>query len=1151
MPAAVGGHSLGEATAFYAAGAFDENTLLRFAFMRGQAMTLPQSGAMLSLKCSRGQVDALLERLTEGYAALANINAFDHMVVSGEVAAIDQMRQLARAENISTRLLPVSNAFHSRLMAPAADKMVKTITLPPELVKPKIRVFSGLDGGEVFTGHDLPGHFIHQITAQVQFSAMAESIAEVSDILIEVGPGRVLSGLVNHGSNHDHPFCMPVESSPSQTLDLNQLLARLFVSGTEINWGKLYANRLMHPFIPAGNKSFITNPCEKPLTGQIEDLPAAHIPTPAVAESLLSDLAGLSPDALGDYLNRRGAFLAEVIKADLKHSLVEICPDNPESSPEIRTETEISPKEKAVLTKSHGGEHFYSMVVKATGFPRETLTPDLRLLDDLNLDSIKSGDIIAGYAQNLGLAGQVDPAELANASIQEIIDLFGRLREGLEEGGIEPSRFDHRDGLQALVQQVAWFTGIPEAEISADAPVGSQFGLGVEQMEDLLQAVSNQFHLNLNIDLPPLINLGLNQIAAIIARVANTDSLAVDAAVAALPHSWVREFKVSLVETDPAPLPAGFGKRTEDKWSKANVLILSPDSQDDICQALGDQLVERGAGVFRIAYDPDTSIDFSHGFGKFSHFIVVLPRSSREDPPAEDDMKSIIGRLACAALPSPASSGRRRHACLAFIQFGGGVFGTGSDAADLHQCCTSALAKSVHLERRDLKVRVIDFDSKIAEKEIAEKAIQEMQDPTKFAEVGYDRKLTRRTARVNLLQPVYYCSDNIPWSTNDVILVTGGAKGITSECALAVARNTGARMALIGRTPRSGLKKDDLDGGNSAGVLERFEGLGLEARYYSCDVCEKDALHETLKQIRRDMGPITGVIHGAGLNLPRRIAQVAPGDALREVSPKVIGAQNILAELKQNPPKLIVGLTSVIGVSGMPGNSWYAFSNEALDLILRHFGADHPQTRTLSVAYSVWRDTGMGAKLGSVSALKRKGIDAIPNEEGIRRFVRLFRHDPGTHQVVISARMAPLDTLPMQPTQPLDGARFLDRLIHHTPGVESAFAVHLSHAQDLYLKDHCFNGSYLFPTVFGLEAMAQVVAHVTGLTKFRSISVEDLQMQRPITVDPEDGADIVVYARIQERLAKEDPSSIKAGIFKPGAGMKSDHFSATFVMGAN
>ena len=242
-----------------------------------------------------------------------------------------------------------------------------------------------------------------------------------------------------------------------------------------------------------------------------------------------------------------------------------------------------------------------------------------------------------------------------------------------------------------------------------------------------------------------------------------------------------------------------------------------------------------------------------------------------------------------------------------------------------------------------------------------------------------------------------------------------------------------------------------------------------------------------------------------------------PRNALKEVAPKVIGALNLLAELGENPPKLIVGLTSIIGITGMQGNGWYAFSNEALDLILRRYASNHPATRTLSVAYSIWRDEGMGARMGSVQALKKKGIDAIPTEEGVRRFVRLFRHNPGTHQVLVTARMTQMDTIGTPAPPPIKGARFLEKRIHFTPGVESAFWVHLSLDEDLYLQDHCYNDSYLFPAVFGLEAMAQAVAHVTGVTGFRGVRVENLVLRRPVIVDPEKGADIIIWAQTRER----------------------------------
>ena len=77
----------------------------------------------------------------------------------------------------------------------------------------------------------------------------------------------------------------------------------------------------------------------------------------------------------------------------------------------------------------------------------------------------------------------------------------------------------------------------------------------------------------------------------------------------------------------------------------------------------------------------------------------------------------------------------------------------------------------------------------------------ELQGPQNFVEVGYDQHLTRRTTVANSIEPAQYDEDPIAWSDNDVILVTGGAKGITAECALALARTVGTKMALIGRTP--------------------------------------------------------------------------------------------------------------------------------------------------------------------------------------------------------------------------------------------------------------------------------------------------------------------------------------------------------------
>ncbi|MBC2743873.1 MAG: SDR family NAD(P)-dependent oxidoreductase [Desulfosarcina sp.] len=1149
-PVAAGGHSLGEASAFYAAGAFDETTLLRFAYRRGQAMSRPQedAGAMLSLRCTRRQVESLLGKISDGCVALANINAPNQMVASGELGAIEHLSRLAKAEGIAVRRLPVSNAFHCSLTSPAAEKLAEQTTLPANLSESAIRLFSCIDGQEISVGHDLPKHFVRQVTAQVNFVALVESIAGCSDIVIEVGPGRVLSGLVDTITQNGGPACLPTESSPFQTSDLNGLLAQLFVNGQSINWKALYANRLVYPFVPPADRTFFSNPCENPLDIEMTGTPSSQAQGQLLTAPLLPELSDIPRETLQAYLKRRGAFLSEFIKVDLKFSSSDKEPENIEPlQPSVADQTLSDPNsEPGKRVNRSGAENLYDLVEEITGFPKETLTLDSRLLDDLNLDSIKSGDIIARYAEQFGLSGELDPAEWTNASLGEIVDLITHRLSDQTILAREDQTLNTSEVLQALVDNISSITDIPTSDISADALIGPDLHIGAEQFHQLLIATSNTFKLDLNLDLQPLLSRSPAQIAEIFTRIANAGKNTDPLSTINLPYTSVRELRIDVIESERPELPAWYGKRTEDQWPNAQVLILGDDVRDTVCQAIERHVTRLGAGVHVETFDTVQSQESKDTVDGFSHFIAVLPRTAIESNHTEDRLKCIIHRLSFAAVPPPASHGPRRRNCLVFVQFGGGYFGTRSDAVFLDQCCATALAKSVYLEREDLKTRVIDFDPQTAVDLIAEKTILEVLGPQNFVEVGYDQHLTRRTTVANPIEPAQYEQDLISWSDKDVILVTGGAKGITAECALALARTVGTKMALIGRTPL----QDSGAGGQGENkipeILRRYEKQGLQAQYYSCDVCDRKSVAHTVKQVQKDMGHITGIIHGAGQNTPRRFYQVSAEGALKEVGPKVIGVLNLLSELRKNPPKLIVGLTSIIGITGMQGNGWYAFSNEALDLILRRFASNHPTTRTLSVAYSIWRDEGMGARMGSVQALKKKGIDAIPTQEGARRFVRLFLFNPGTHQVLVTARITQLDTLGVPTPPPIKGARFLEKRIHFTPGVESAFLVHLSLDEDLYLQDHCYNDSYLFPAVFGLEAMAQAVAHVTGVTGFRGVQVENIRLRRPIIVDPEKGADIIIWAQTRERAAVDDKLAVQAGIFKVGSDSNSEFFSATF-----
>jgi enediyne polyketide synthase len=144
----------------------------------------------------------------------------------------------------------------------------------------------------------------------------------------------------------------------------------------------------------------------------------------------------------------------------------------------------------------------------------------------------------------------------------------------------------------------------------------------------------------------------------------------------------------------------------------------------------------------------------------------------------------MIEQLSSIASPPPASKAPRRRTTITYIQFGSGSFGTRQPFYNPNQCCASALAKSIHLERDDLRVRVLDFSRGVDPEKLAEKAIAEINTPDAFAAVGFDHELKRYVRKAKGDEPVNYCDRNINWSSEDVILVTGGARGITASIAL-------------------------------------------------------------------------------------------------------------------------------------------------------------------------------------------------------------------------------------------------------------------------------------------------------------------------------------------------------------------------------
>ena len=312
-PIAVAGHSQGELTAFQVAGAYDEKTLLGFAALRGKAMSASEgkAGTMVSLGCDAQKARRLISDIP-GYVEIANINSPTQTVISGEVDSIALVVERAVREDIQSRQLKVANAFHSKMMAEAAEYMYKKVSIPETLNPTSIALLSSVAGKKITSGMSLREHFVDHIVSQVDFVTTIKKLAEQCDLILEVGPGKVLSGLVK--ATIDQPLCLSVESRPERDRDLNAVVASYFILGGSINWNVLYENRLVHSFVPVSQKEFIRNPCEKSFPEELrtnnQTMNQSHLPTDLDWETILSN-----------YFSQRGAFLANLIGADLENGV--------------------------------------------------------------------------------------------------------------------------------------------------------------------------------------------------------------------------------------------------------------------------------------------------------------------------------------------------------------------------------------------------------------------------------------------------------------------------------------------------------------------------------------------------------------------------------------------------------------------------------------------------------------------------------------------------------------------------------------------------------------------------------------------------------------------------------------------------------------
>jgi [acyl-carrier-protein] S-malonyltransferase len=222
LPAFAAGHSMGQYSAFVAAGVISIEDGVRLVRERGRLMQASGAGrdgtmaAILGL--DEDALPALVERASaHGVFGVANRNAPGQVVVSGERAAIDAAAAIAKELGARKAIvLPVSVAAHSPLMAEAAAGMSRALA-DVAFHDPTVPLLANADARPITTAAEARDELVEHLTAGVDWVSAVERMAAAGvTTFIEVGPGRVLTGLIRRIAPDAEALALDDPASPDR-----------------------------------------------------------------------------------------------------------------------------------------------------------------------------------------------------------------------------------------------------------------------------------------------------------------------------------------------------------------------------------------------------------------------------------------------------------------------------------------------------------------------------------------------------------------------------------------------------------------------------------------------------------------------------------------------------------------------------------------------------------------------------------------------------------------------------------------------------------------------------------------------------------------------------------------------------------------------
>jgi NAD(P)-dependent dehydrogenase (short-subunit alcohol dehydrogenase family)/acyl carrier protein len=395
--------------------------------------------------------------------------------------------------------------------------------------------------------------------------------------------------------------------------------------------------------------------------------------------------------------------------------------------------------------------------------------------------------------------------------------------------------------------------------------------------------------------------------------------------------------------------------------------------------------------------------------------------------------------------------------------------------------------------------------------------------------------------------------------SRDVILITGGARGVTAEAAVALAETYSSTFILTGRTPTPVAEPDWLAGltgeselkaaiaaklGPDAGpkqvgeqyhktiaqrevrrTMERITRAGAKAAYFPVNITDGKAVADLLQQVRVKFGPVTALVHGAGVLADKKIDDLTVEQFDSVYATKVDGLRNLLDLLEHEDLKALVLFSSTTARFGRIGQAAYACSNEVLNKTAQVESRRRSGCKVVSINWGPW-DGGMVTP-GLRKMFESEGIGLIPLTDGGIFLIQELNAAGKSIEVIALGKHRGSGVIPVPPGM---GSGSSSTPSHReTIGSGSSpsmatpaeFSLAFERTIDLtthpVLTAHVIDGRAVLPMALHLEWLAHAALHGNPGLVFHGFN--DLRVTQPVSVEM--GASVQIRA-FAEKATKQD-----------------------------